>query len=132
MSQQALADVSRVERSYISMIENGHRDPSYDVVKALAGAIGVPPSTMYRAAEMDSPRPEDDQPETIVRVNDPALAAALRRIARWGAEKVTRLERVGREMYEGQMEGFVEAADALPDDDPAPGPSLGGLQGAGC
>lgn len=121
MSQEALAEVSGVERSYISMIENDHRNPSYDIVKALAASLGLLPSTVYRAAEMEMPRPEEDDDASVIRIDDPKLAAAIRRIARWGFDRVARLERVGREMYQGQYEQDEGLFEEQPQTENGPG-----------
>lgn len=93
MSQIALAEVSGVERTYISMIENNARQPSYEIVKSLAGAMGEKPSAIYRAAEMAMPDRSDE--DVAVRVNDPKKAPRIRRIARFSESTLTLLETIG-------------------------------------
>jgi transcriptional regulator with XRE-family HTH domain len=50
MSQNELADAIGVDRSYVSHIESGRiRQPSADVLKGLARALGVPPGELAMA-----------------------------------------------------------------------------------
>jgi transcriptional regulator with XRE-family HTH domain len=96
MSQRTLAEISGVERSYISMLENNHRkNASYDIVSALAEAMGIPPSAIYREAEMPMPGPPHEN-DMAVRVDSPGKAAIFRRMARrWGEERLRQLEQMG-------------------------------------
>ncbi len=41
MSQGDLADKARINRSYLSMIENGHSSPTIDVVQRLADGLSI-------------------------------------------------------------------------------------------
>jgi len=41
LSQGELADRAGINRSYLSMIENGHSSPTMDVVERLAAGIGI-------------------------------------------------------------------------------------------
>ncbi len=51
MSQGDLADKAGINRSYLSMIENGHSSPTMDVVSRLAEGLGV--STWRIIADVD-------------------------------------------------------------------------------
>ncbi len=52
MSQGDLADKAEINRSYLSMIENGHSSPTMDVVSRLAAGLGV--NTWRLLADMDA------------------------------------------------------------------------------
>ncbi len=41
LSQQALADAAGIDRSYLSLVERGLREPSLTVLQAVAGALGA-------------------------------------------------------------------------------------------
>lgn len=43
LSQEALADLAKVARSYMSDIETGARNPTLKVVERIADALKVPP-----------------------------------------------------------------------------------------
>lgn len=46
MTQEQLADKSAVDQTYISLIEAGKRNPSDDIKKRLAKALGIAPSRL--------------------------------------------------------------------------------------
>jgi transcriptional regulator with XRE-family HTH domain len=46
LSQEALADAADVERTYISLLERGLREPTLETLFALSEALSVSPSTM--------------------------------------------------------------------------------------
>jgi len=95
MSQRTLAEISGIERSYISMLENNHRkNASYQIITALASAMGIPPSAIYREAEMEMPGPPHENDHAI-RIDDPRKAPIIRRISKWSEEKLRRLEQMG-------------------------------------
>jgi len=46
ISQEALAGVADVDRTYISLLERGLRQPTLDTLFKLARALGVAPATL--------------------------------------------------------------------------------------
>ena len=61
---QALADESGVSKSYLGDIEKGRKNPTTDVIEAIADALGVPARELLYHAALD----EDDpfmQPEQL-------------------------------------------------------------------
>lgn len=46
LSQEDLAHRARMHTTYLSGIENGHRNPTLDVVERLAVALGVEVATL--------------------------------------------------------------------------------------
>src|SRR5271168_2152084 len=46
LSQEALADAAEVDRTYISLLERGLRQPTLETLFALSEALSVSPSTM--------------------------------------------------------------------------------------
>lgn len=51
MSQETLADESGLHRTYISLLERGHRNPSLHILWKLAQGLGVPPSKLVADLE---------------------------------------------------------------------------------
>jgi transcriptional regulator with XRE-family HTH domain len=54
LSQEALAELAEVDRTYVSMVERGKRQPTLGVAKRLADALKEPLGDMIRRAERDS------------------------------------------------------------------------------
>lgn len=50
LTQEQAAEASGIAPTYISDIERGVRNPSYELLLALAKAVGVPLSEIVRAA----------------------------------------------------------------------------------
>lgn len=50
MSLRQLAELAEVSNPYLSQIERGIHRPSADVLRALAGPLGVSPRTLYAKA----------------------------------------------------------------------------------
>jgi len=123
MSQRALADVSGVERSYISMLENGHRrNASEPIMRNLAAALGVTVGDLYREAEMFWPDTAVDDGATV-KVDDPDKAAVLRRLARLSKEQLLRGERLLRIAFlEGIPQDEAHGADHTEQTDDRPHP----------
>lgn len=51
LSQERLAELSGSHFTYISEIENNHRNPGIDVLRRLATAMGISLSDLIREAE---------------------------------------------------------------------------------
>ncbi len=56
LSQEALAEEAGLHRTYISLVERGHRNISVDALSQIAEALGVYPSRLMADAEKE---PED-------------------------------------------------------------------------
>jgi transcriptional regulator with XRE-family HTH domain len=54
---QALADESGVSKSYLGDIEKGRKNPTTDVLEAIADALGVPPRRLLYHAALDEEDP---------------------------------------------------------------------------
>ncbi|MCC7421746.1 MAG: helix-turn-helix domain-containing protein [Planctomycetaceae bacterium] len=46
LTQRALAESSGLTINYLSLLENGQRQPSYDAIQSLSEALAVPPAVM--------------------------------------------------------------------------------------
>lgn len=51
LSQEALADAAGLDRTYLSGIERGERNPSLSALFRLTDALNVPLSALHAAAE---------------------------------------------------------------------------------
>ena len=56
MTQEQLASKAKVDRTYISDIENDKVSPTVDMLERLCEALGVRPSAMLAKIEQASPR----------------------------------------------------------------------------
>ncbi len=56
ISQEALADLAGLHRTYISLLERGLRNPSLTVITKLASALGTSTSVLMAALESASRR----------------------------------------------------------------------------
>ena len=48
LSQENFAHVASLDRTYVSGIERGRRNPTLDIIVQLATALDVPPSDLLR------------------------------------------------------------------------------------
>lgn len=53
LSQEALAEEAGLHRTYISLVERGHRNISVDALSQIAEALGVYPSRLMADAERE-------------------------------------------------------------------------------
>jgi transcriptional regulator with XRE-family HTH domain len=51
ISQERLAEVADLDRSYVGAVERGERNPSLIVIKKIAVALGVKLSTLFSECE---------------------------------------------------------------------------------
>lgn len=54
LSQEELAAEARINRTYLSQLENGHSSPTLEVLNRIALALGLKPAALLPAAE-DAP-----------------------------------------------------------------------------
>ena len=54
LSQEKLAELAEVDRTYVSMIERSKRQPTLEVAQRIADALNVRLSEIIRRAEKDS------------------------------------------------------------------------------
>ncbi len=54
---QSLADQSGISKSYLGDIEKGRKNPTTDVIEAIAQALGVPPRRLLYHAALDEEDP---------------------------------------------------------------------------
>ena len=47
LSQEALAEVCRLHRTYVGLIERGQRNLSLSTIEVIAGALGVPVAELF-------------------------------------------------------------------------------------
>jgi transcriptional regulator with XRE-family HTH domain len=63
LSQEALADASGLDRTYVSGVERGIRNPTVRVLQVIASALGVKPADLLAeeksATDADGDRPEE-------------------------------------------------------------------------
>lgn len=50
ISQEDLADRSGLHRTYVSLLERGKRNPSLQVIIALANSLGISPAALVESA----------------------------------------------------------------------------------
>jgi transcriptional regulator with XRE-family HTH domain len=77
---QALADESGVSKSYLGDIEKGRKNPTTDVIEAVAAALGVPARRLLYHAALD----EDDpflEPEQLALEIDVEQDVEVRELA---------------------------------------------------
>ncbi len=48
ITQEQLAHDADVDRTYVGLLENGHRQPSLSVIFSIACALGISPETLVR------------------------------------------------------------------------------------
>jgi transcriptional regulator with XRE-family HTH domain len=62
ISQVQLAEASGFRQSWISNVEHGRRNPSWNNVVRLAAGLGVPTSTLVKRAEAPADKPSRAKP----------------------------------------------------------------------
>ena len=59
ISQEKLAELAEIDRTYVSMIERGKRQPTLEVASRVAGALSMRLSEIIRRAEKIEARKND-------------------------------------------------------------------------
>ena len=54
LSQEALAEIADFDRTYISLLERGERNPSFTNLCRVAAALGVMPSELLKGISYDT------------------------------------------------------------------------------
>lgn len=60
LSLRQLANLAHISNPYLSQIERGLYQPSANVLKGIADALGIPPEKLYAAAGWFEPEKEDE------------------------------------------------------------------------
>jgi transcriptional regulator with XRE-family HTH domain len=53
LSQEKLAEYCDLDRTYISLLERGHRQPTISTIFKIAGALDISPSELVKKVEME-------------------------------------------------------------------------------
>lgn len=74
LSLRQLAEVAKVSNPYLSQIERGMYNPSAEVLKSIAGALGISSEVLYTQAGLleDKPQDRSNRVEDAIRL-DPHL-----------------------------------------------------------
>lgn len=97
MTQQDLAERAGVNRSYITLLENGSRqNASAQIVAALARALHTTPTEIYRLAGMFDLPPASEE---VVITGEGEKPSVLRRIADLPLQYLIEVERMGRRLF---------------------------------
>jgi transcriptional regulator with XRE-family HTH domain len=77
LSLRALAQMTGVSDSYLSQVERGLHQPSPEVLKAMAGALGLSATTLYeRMGWIEADEPETREGVELAIERDPRLTEA--------------------------------------------------------
>ncbi len=70
LSMRQFATLAKISNPYLSQLERGLYQPSADVLKAIAAALGMPPERLYQAAGWFEPEEGDEHDvETAIRTD---------------------------------------------------------------
>jgi len=70
LSMRQFATLAHISNPYLSQLERGLYQPSADVLKAIATALGMPPERLYQAAGWFEPEEGDEHDvETAIRTD---------------------------------------------------------------
>lgn len=58
LTQEALSFAAGVDRSYISLLENGHKSPTVDLLFRLCDVLGTTPSRLLARVEATRKKPK--------------------------------------------------------------------------
>ena len=122
LNQSQVAVYADVGKSTVSYWLRGS-EPKTRSVDRLCAALGLDRGLVRDIVDGRVSDPGTVQEAALtVRVDDPQLASSFRRMMRWGRQRVAKLERIGQEMYDDQVEYFIEA---LPDGESREGKGAG-------
>jgi len=62
LTQEELARKAKLDRAYISLLENDHKSPTVDTLCRLCGAIGISASTVLARVERSQARANRSKP----------------------------------------------------------------------
>lgn len=104
LNQSQIATYAGVGKSTVSYWLRGS-EPKGKSVEKLCEALGLDRDLVRDIVDGRIADPAVVHEASLtVRVDDPILASAFRRMMRWGGRRVEHLERIGREIYEAQVE----------------------------
>lgn len=96
LSLRSLARLTNVSDSYLSQVERGLHQPSPEVLKAMAGALGIPLAALYeRMGWLDA---GDDEPAAT---EEPGVEAAIERDPRLTPAQKSALRSMYRTLVDG-------------------------------
>ncbi len=95
LSQEALAGSAQVSSGYLSKLERGvYKQPSFEVLSRIAGALQIPVADLYRAAGI----------EHLLVQSDPALGPVLEGFA----SKLADLPKRDRDLIMGEIHRIIK------------------------
>ena len=126
-TQEEIARAIGISAGYVSNLESGRYHATTEVIEGYERHFGADYNELAELAGLLRRRKDTDW------TPPPDKAPQLRTLSeRYSSSQIARAIRWLSTAYDDHMEGFIEAADALPDTNPETRPSPGGLQGAGC
>jgi transcriptional regulator with XRE-family HTH domain len=71
LSLRQLANLAHISNPYLSQVERGVHEPSADILRRIAGALGLSPERLFaRAGFLDDEGEESPSVETAIRLDD--------------------------------------------------------------
>lgn len=82
ISQEDLASRADLDRTYVSGIERGARNPTLKIIDRIARALGVEPEVIFATAREIEDQAGESEPSSPSNVKTPGRTTASRRSAR--------------------------------------------------